>query len=241
MIFVIHCTKVQTFMPFLGDRPWNFAHVFDAPLPSLLRMNRVLFSFFSLETWDPLRPKYPKNTKPKYLAKKTKKMQKARQGRITVSTCVCKSSVSYLSKTAWTLIGLWRVLGLYAAGYMLEPACTTYQTLRAIKMKARTGGKGRHLWPRLLSRRSLRVKPPTSCELEMKVKRLKKQQQKTLQKDALWPGNESKVIEKRKKTSQKDARASDIRVRVVYSLDLSYHSQRTAAGSCCCGIQSLVH
>ena len=108
MIFVIHCTKVQTFMPFLGDRPWNFAHVFDAPLPSLLRMNRVLFSFFSLETWDPLRPKYPKNTKPKYLAKKTKKMQKARQGRIK-HVCVQKFSVLSLKNGVdidWTLKGI---------------------------------------------------------------------------------------------------------------------------------------
>ena len=48
--------RKSMFTPFLRDRPWNFAHVFNLLLPSLLRI-----VCFSMEMLDLLRPKYPIN------------------------------------------------------------------------------------------------------------------------------------------------------------------------------------
>ena len=63
----------------------KFAHVFNVPLPRLLRMFFFVFCFLLLEVRDPIRPKYLKTKNKKiYLAKKTKKTTlKARQGHIT--------------------------------------------------------------------------------------------------------------------------------------------------------------
>ena len=91
-----------------GIRPWKFAHVFNVPLPSLLRMEFFVFLFFSAKMWGPLKPKYlQKIQKPKHLVKNTKKRKKkhslkARQGHIKH---VCKSSGSNSQKRR----GHWRL------------------------------------------------------------------------------------------------------------------------------------
>ena len=84
--------------PFLIVRPWNFAHVFNVPLPSLLLMCFFCFGFFSPKMWGLLRPKYPKkDTKTQisqkrykdpniWREKKNKKTLKARQ-RHTKQVC----------------------------------------------------------------------------------------------------------------------------------------------------------
>ena len=82
VIFALHHTKVQMSTPFLRVRPWNYAHVFNLPLPSLLRMGFFVFVFFSPKMWGPLRPKiYPKNTKKTNIwRKKYKKIVKGPAG-----------------------------------------------------------------------------------------------------------------------------------------------------------------
>ena len=103
--------------PSFRDGPSNFAHVFNVPLPSLLRMG-FLFFVFSLETWDSLRLKYPKKYKnPNIWRKKGKKKhhsQEARQGHIKH----VRKFQGLSLKTAWILDseGIWV--------FMLEPACT---------------------------------------------------------------------------------------------------------------------
>ena len=92
------------------ERPWNFAHVFNVPLPSLLRM----FFSFSLEIWDPLRPKYPKKYKTQISGEKKKKIKipiRKRLGRGTLNTC---AKFQGLSLKNGVDIGLWRNLGFYA-------------------------------------------------------------------------------------------------------------------------------
>ena len=118
--FALNRTKVQMSTPFLRVRPWNFAHVCNVPLPSLLRMFWV---FFSAKMWGPLKPKYlQKIQKPKYLAKKTKRKKKkkslkARQGHIKH---VCKISGSNSQKRCRQLASE----GI--RGFVLEPACNSH-------------------------------------------------------------------------------------------------------------------
>ena len=120
MLFAPYRTKVQMSTPFLRDRPWNFAHVFNVALSSLW----LLLKFCFLWTiWDPLRPKCPEKYKNRNIwwREKTKEnhSRKLRQEHIDH---VCKISVSCLSKTAWTLDsqGIW--------DDKLEPACMTCRT-----------------------------------------------------------------------------------------------------------------
>ena len=91
------------FTPFSRHRSWNFAHVFNVPLPSLLRMCwgffRQIFtcSFFEyfLDIWVLWHPTFP--------AKKNKKNEepiRKRLGRGTLNTCA-KNFRVYHSKTAW--------------------------------------------------------------------------------------------------------------------------------------------
>ena len=84
MIFALYRTKVQMSTLFLRDRPGNFAHVFNVPLLSLLRM---FFRFFSLDMWDLLRLTYPEEIKNPSIWRKKKQSKKGRQGR---SKPVCK-------------------------------------------------------------------------------------------------------------------------------------------------------
>ena len=70
VIFALYRTKVQINVhAVFGRDPEIFAqcalvHVFNVPLPSLLRIEWiVLFCFFWLEMWDPVRPKNPKKCK----------------------------------------------------------------------------------------------------------------------------------------------------------------------------------
>ena len=114
VIFALYRTKAQMSTTFLRGRPWNL-HVSNVPLPSLIRM--CLFLFFSLEMWDPLRPKYPKKYEnPNTWRGENKNKTVKRLGRGTLNACAKFQSL-YLSKTAWTLDseGIW--------GYKLEPAC----------------------------------------------------------------------------------------------------------------------
>ena len=70
---------------FLRDRPWTFAHVFNVPLPSLLRMFfffffRQIFGFWYLwDIWVLRDPTFPAKMK----QNKTKHSWKAQQGHIT--------------------------------------------------------------------------------------------------------------------------------------------------------------
>ena len=103
--------------PFLRDEPWNFAHVFNLPLPNLLRF--LFFFVGGAGNVDPLRSNYPKKTKPQNIWRKknTHTHTSKRLGRGTLNTCA--NFRVHLSKTAWTLGSevIW--------GYMVEPACTT--------------------------------------------------------------------------------------------------------------------
>ena len=64
------------------DRPRNFAHVFNAPLPSPYKNG---LGGSPLEMWDPLRPKYPKN--PNIRQKSKIKNISNRLGKGTLNTC----------------------------------------------------------------------------------------------------------------------------------------------------------
>ena len=81
---------------FLRDRPWNFAHVFDVPLPNLSRFffppARYLGFCIFLGIWVLRGPTFPAKTKNKNIREGL--------GRGTLNTC--NFSGSYLSKTAWT-------------------------------------------------------------------------------------------------------------------------------------------
>ena len=60
VIFALNRTKVQMSTPFLRVKPWNFAHVFNVPLPSLF----YAFFFFFAENVGSLKTQIsPKNTK----------------------------------------------------------------------------------------------------------------------------------------------------------------------------------
>ena len=105
-------TKLQKFRPFVGDRPWHLAHVFDKPLPSHGRF------FFRRTFLALLRPQYPQtNTEIKISSETTRKKKKKKRfvnGWVTGRrTRVPKISGS-LQKTAWTLIACWTNLGRYA-------------------------------------------------------------------------------------------------------------------------------
>ena len=80
MIFAFYHTKIKMSTPFLRHIPWNFAHVLNVPLPRNYKEKKTL------EMWEPLRPKYPKNYKnPKYLSKKKNFCKTL--GRGTLNTC----------------------------------------------------------------------------------------------------------------------------------------------------------
>ena len=72
MIFALNRAKVQMSTPFLRVRLWNFAHVFNVPQPSLLRMEfLVFFVLFSPKRGGSLKTQiFQKIQKPKYLAEK---------------------------------------------------------------------------------------------------------------------------------------------------------------------------
>ena len=77
VIFARNRTNGQMSTPFLRVRPCNFAHVFNVPLPRLLRM--CFFAVFSPKMWGLLRPKYPtKNTKTKIISDGEKKKKNIR-------------------------------------------------------------------------------------------------------------------------------------------------------------------
>ena len=103
VIFALHHTKVQMSTPFLRDRPWNFAHVFNVSLSSLLRM-----FVFSQEMWDPLRPKKKQISGEK--KKKKKKPLRKRLGRGTLNTWKNQG----LSLKNGVDVGLWRNSGFCA-------------------------------------------------------------------------------------------------------------------------------
>ena len=81
-------------------------------------MNVCVIVFFSLEMWDPLRPKYPQKYKSPNIWQKTKQKNKhwKRQGQIK-HVLLKFQGHTYLSKTAWTSDpeGVW--------GGKVEPAC----------------------------------------------------------------------------------------------------------------------
>ena len=107
--------------PFLIVRPWNFAHVFNVPLPSLLLMCFFCFGFFSPKMWGLLRPKYPKkDTKTQisqkrykdpniWREKKTKK--RWRLGRGTLNKCAKFQGITLKNGVD---IAISRNLGFYA-------------------------------------------------------------------------------------------------------------------------------
>ena len=73
------------------------------------------FFSFSLEIWDPLRPKYPKKYKTQISGEKKKKRKipiRKRLGRGTLNTC---AKFQGLSLKNGVDIGLWRNLGFYAS------------------------------------------------------------------------------------------------------------------------------
>ena len=120
MIFALHGTKVKMSTTFVRDRRWNFAHEFNVPLPSLLRM--FCFVLFFAGRVGSLKTQISqkiKNTNIWQKRNKTKKNIRKRLGRDTLKTCANFQDI-LLSKTAWTLDS--EGIG----GIMLEPACTRY-------------------------------------------------------------------------------------------------------------------
>ena len=72
----------------------------------------VFCFFFSLEIWDPLRPKHPKNTKTRIFGKKRRKnLIRKTLSRGTLNT---RAKFKRLSLKKGVDIGLWRNLGFYA-------------------------------------------------------------------------------------------------------------------------------
>ena len=106
-MFALNRTKVQISTSFLRVRPWNFAHVFNVPLPTLLRMGFFIYCFAenvgSLKTQTS-----PRTTKTRIPGEKKQKQKpkkqslKARQGHIEH---VCKISGSNSQKRR----GHWRL------------------------------------------------------------------------------------------------------------------------------------
>ena len=100
MIFSFNPTKVQMSTPFLRVGPWFFAHVFNVPLPTLLRMGFFIYCF--AENVGSLKTKTsPSTTKTRIPGEKKQKQKpkkqslKARQGHIEH---VCKISGSNSQK-----------------------------------------------------------------------------------------------------------------------------------------------
>ena len=99
--------------PFLRERPWNFAHV-CVQCTHAKPFTSVFLWGGGLEVWDPLRPKYLKNTKTQISGEKTKKQKqpiRKRLGRGTQNTC---AKIQGLSLKNGVDFELWRNLGLYA-------------------------------------------------------------------------------------------------------------------------------
>ena len=94
--------------PFWGVRPWNVAHVFNVPLPSLLRMFFFFHLFSSAENVGTQTS--PKNTETQKSGKKKKKKKKhslkARQGHIK-QVCKFQGLNSQKRRGHWRLKEFW--------------------------------------------------------------------------------------------------------------------------------------
>ena len=100
---------------FLRDRPWHFAHVINVSPPSLLRMG-FSFLFLSLETWDPLRPKYREKKCRKKKKEKTP-FVKGSAGEHVKHVCKISESKSRKRRGHWTL----KELNSWATEYERTP------------------------------------------------------------------------------------------------------------------------
>ena len=134
MIFALNRTKVQMSTPFLRVRPWNFAHVFNALLPSLLRM--LFFFSFRRKCGVSLRPEYPKKIQnPKYLTKTTTTKQHSLKARQRYTKHVCKISGSNSKK---------RRGHLHPKEFWVYAWTSLYIYTYSIILTAMNGGRGWH-------------------------------------------------------------------------------------------------